>query len=187
MLRPWSLADAGAVAEIYADPGVQRWHVFRVDSLDEAGGLILRWMRAWQAETSAHWAVCAGGSGGRGGADGDGGAGGDGGRVVGRMALRAMDLDEGIAECAYWTSARCRGQDVAPRALEALVLWAFGEAGFHRLFVRHSVANTASCRVALKAGFAAEGTERGAGLHADGWHDMHLHARLNDDPPPEDV
>jgi RimJ/RimL family protein N-acetyltransferase len=32
--------------------------------------------------------------------------------------------------------------------------------------------------VAEKAGFAAEGVKRGAGWHADGWHDMHLHARL---------
>lgn len=39
-------------------------------------------------------------------------------------------------------------------------------------------ANAASCRVALKAGFAAEGTRRSAALHADGWHDMHLHARI---------
>jgi hypothetical protein len=29
---------------------------------------------------------------------------------------------------------------------------------------------------------AAEGTKRGEALHADGWHDMHLHARLAGDP-----
>jgi len=40
------------------------------------------------------------------------------------------------------------------------------------------VANPASCRVAVKSGFEAEGTERGAELHTDGWHDMHLHARI---------
>jgi len=32
--------------------------------------------------------------------------------------------------------------------------------------------------VAVKSGFEAEGTERGAELHTDGWHDMHLHARI---------
>jgi RimJ/RimL family protein N-acetyltransferase len=41
--------------------------------------------------------------------------------------------------------------------------------------------NVASCRVALYAGFAAEGTKRGEARHADGWHDMHLHARLEND------
>jgi hypothetical protein len=30
----------------------------------------------------------------------------------------------------------------------------------------------------VKSGFEAEGTERGAELHTDGWHDMHLHARI---------
>jgi RimJ/RimL family protein N-acetyltransferase len=37
-------------------------------------------------------------------------------------------------------------------------------------------------RVAAKAGFTAEGTLRSALLHADGWHDMHLHARVQGDP-----
>ncbi|WP_280249364.1 GNAT family N-acetyltransferase [Nocardia abscessus] len=33
-------------------------------------------------------------------------------------------------------------------------------------------------RAAVKAGFALEGVERSAALHADGWHDMHVHARI---------
>ncbi|MGO8889299.1 MAG: GNAT family N-acetyltransferase [Streptosporangiaceae bacterium] len=45
------------------------------------------------------------------------------------------------------------------------------------------MANTASCRVAAKAGFAAEGIQRSAVLHADGWHDMHVHARISGDEP----
>jgi [ribosomal protein S5]-alanine N-acetyltransferase len=40
------------------------------------------------------------------------------------------------------------------------------------------VANQASCRVGAKAGYELEGIMRGALLHADGWHDMHLHARV---------
>jgi RimJ/RimL family protein N-acetyltransferase len=36
-------------------------------------------------------------------------------------------------------------------------------------------------RVAVKAGFAAEGIERDGERHADGWHDMHVHARLATD------
>ncbi|MDQ2877330.1 MAG: hypothetical protein M3Y33_21975 [Actinomycetota bacterium] len=34
---------------------------------------------------------------------------------------------------------------------------------------------------AMKAGFAYEGTRRRACLHADGWHDLHLHARIQGD------
>ncbi|HVB43153.1 MAG TPA: GNAT family protein [Streptosporangiaceae bacterium] len=48
----------------------------------------------------------------------------------------------------------------------------------------HSTMNPASCRVAGNAGFAYEGTKRREALHRDGWHDMHLHARLADDARP---
>jgi len=41
--------------------------------------------------------------------------------------------------------------------------------------------NLPSCRVDIKTGFDFEGVKRRAGLHLDGWHDMHLHARINDD------
>ena len=57
----------------------------------------------------------------------------------------------------------------------------FGQVGLHRIELLHSTGNAASCRVAEKAGYVLEGTKRRQGLHADGWHDMHLHARLRDD------
>lgn len=55
---------------------------------------------------------------------------------------------------------------------------AYQDAAIHRLGLVHSTRNEASCKVALAAGFAPEGTLRGSGKHVDGWHDMHLHARL---------
>jgi RimJ/RimL family protein N-acetyltransferase len=38
----------------------------------------------------------------------------------------------------------------------------------------------ASCRVAQKAGYLLEGTKREHWLFADGWHDVHLHARVSE-------
>jgi RimJ/RimL family protein N-acetyltransferase len=111
---------------------------------------------------------------------GDGGSGvqyGD--LVLGRVALRAIDTEQGRAECAYWIRPEARGGGVATRALSALSTWAFDEAGFHRLFLVHSTANEPSCRVATRAGFAPEGVERSSVLHSDGWHDMHVHSRIN--------
>ncbi|WP_306490547.1 GNAT family N-acetyltransferase [Rhodococcus erythropolis] len=61
--------------------------------------------------------------------------------------------------------------------------WAFREVGFHRLELEHSIHNPRSCRVATKAGFSEEGVRRGSARHADGWHDMHVHARLRSDQP----
>ncbi|MFD7322462.1 GNAT family N-acetyltransferase [Streptomyces sp. NPDC059875] len=59
--------------------------------------------------------------------------------------------------------------------------WALEDVGLHRLRITHSLENPASCHVATKAGFALEGTMRSALLHADGWHDEHLHARVQGD------
>ena len=66
-------------------------------------------------------------------------------------------------------------------AVTALADWALDVVGLHRLELYHATANEASCRVALKTGFAPEGTKRSAVLHEDGWHDMHLHARIKGD------
>ncbi|WP_089014553.1 GNAT family N-acetyltransferase [Micromonospora inositola] len=49
------------------------------------------------------------------------------------------------------------------------------------------LAEPASYRVAQRAGFAAEGTKGGEGHHADGWHDMHLHAHLDSDAATEAI
>jgi RimJ/RimL family protein N-acetyltransferase len=69
---------------------------------------------------------------------------------------------------------------VATAATAEVARWALGELGPHRLFLLHSTANPASCRVAAKAGFAPEGTLRSAMRHPDGWHDMHLRGRVGD-------
>jgi len=165
LLRPWEAGDATVVVEAFQDPAIQLWHGRRADSEDEAREWITQWRAAWAAESGANWAV----------ADARSGA------VAGRLSLRALDLGTGQAELAYWTHPAARGRGVAQRAVAAVTAWAFAEAGFHRLELMHSVANHASCRVATKSGFALEGTRRSALLHADGWHDMHLHARLRDD------
>ncbi|MFC8077401.1 GNAT family N-acetyltransferase [Streptomyces sp. NPDC057307] len=162
LLRPWLISDAGAVTEAFRDPAIQRWHVRRADSVDEARGWIQEWQGSWGEESAGHWAV----------ADADTGA------PLGRMSLKAWNLTDGTADLAYWMMPAARGGGICPRAAEALANWALDEAGFHRLELQHSTANEASCRVALKAGFEGEGVRRGAALHADGWHDMHLHARV---------
>jgi ribosomal-protein-alanine N-acetyltransferase len=57
----------------------------------------------------------------------------------------------------------------------------FTVVGLHRVQLDHSTGNNASCRVAAKAGFRFEGTRRGQALPEDGWHDMHMHARVAGD------
>ncbi|GGZ07582.1 GNAT family N-acetyltransferase [Streptomyces poonensis] len=165
ILRPWSVEDAPAVHAAFRDPVLRQWHMRGAASEDEVRSWIAEWRSGWTEERDAQWAVVD--------ADTD--------RLKGRVALRAIELADGTAEVAYWTVASARGQGVAARATTALARWALDEIGFHRLELLHSVRNEASCRVAAKTGFALEGTKRGALLHEDGWHDMHLHARVRGD------
>lgn len=162
VLRPWRAGDAPAVHEVFQDPVMHQWHARAADSVAEAGDWIREWRQAWQGEREAHWAV----------ADVESGV------LLGRVALRELRLGDGTAEVAYWTVPAARGRGVAARATAALAHWALDETGFHRLELLHAVRNEASCRVAVRTGFGLEGTKRSAILHPDGWHDMHLHARV---------
>jgi RimJ/RimL family protein N-acetyltransferase len=159
LLRPWSAADVDAVLAGYTDPGIQRWHTRSMDA-GEAGAWISSWPERWRAETGAGWAITADGL------------------VAGQISLRGVHLDEGLAEVSYWVLPAARGRQIASRALGALAGWGLGELGLHRIEVEHSTANRASCRVAERAGFALEGTKRSQAWHTDGFHDMHLHAKI---------
>ncbi|MEU6091071.1 GNAT family N-acetyltransferase [Streptomyces sp. NPDC047085] len=165
VLRPWRPEDAPAVHAAFQDPVLNQWHLRSSDSEEEVAGWIEEWRKTWQGEDNAQWAVAD--------ADTD--------ELLGRVAVRQIMLADGVAEVAYWTVARARGRGVAARATHTVTRWAFEEIGFQRLELLHSTANQASCRVAVKTGFALEGTKRRALLHADGWHDMHLHARVRGD------
>lgn len=130
---------------------------------EESRAWIASWPGRWQEESGAGWAVTAESV------------------LIGQISMRRLDLTDGYAEVSYWVLPEARGRGVAPRALSALTAWAFERLRLHRMELQHSTLNPASCRVAKKVGYGVEGTKRSQGLHSDGWHDMHLHARLNDD------
>ncbi|GAA1824740.1 GNAT family N-acetyltransferase [Luedemannella flava] len=161
VLRPWRDEDAPAFLAAYQDPAIRTWHTRQPASLTQVYEWFAAYREDWAREAGACWAVTR-----------------DGVEVLGRIALGSIDLNDGVAGCGYWTVPAARGAGVAPRALTALSAWTLGPAGFHRLYLEHSTRNGASCRVATKAGFALEGTQRSAAVHADGRHDMHLHARI---------
>lgn len=70
---------------------------------------------------------------------------------------------------------------MAARATGLLAEWAFAERGLFRLELGHRTNNLASCKVALRAGFAAEGIERGKLVYDGVRHDVERHARLATD------
>ncbi|MBM0226456.1 GNAT family N-acetyltransferase [Micromonospora sp. ATA51] len=71
---------------------------------------------------------------------------------------------------------------IASAAVTALTTWAFAQLPLHRIELCHAVANRASCRVAARAGYPAEGTLRESYRYGDGRrYDEHPHARLATD------
>jgi ribosomal-protein-alanine N-acetyltransferase len=162
-LRPWRVEDVDAVVRGYRDPAIQHWHA-RTMTPDEARVWIEHWPGRWQQDSGAGWALEMGGA------------------VTGQLSMRRVDLHEARVEWSYWVLPAARGRGVATAALITVTEWAFS-LGVHRAELDHSAQNAASCRVATKAGYPAEGTALQRGLHADGWHDMHVHARLNTTHP----
>ncbi|MFK4098540.1 GNAT family N-acetyltransferase [Streptomyces sp. NPDC019531] len=161
-LRPWRPADATALVTASHDPAISQWNLLPALTQEDARLRIGRMRERWETETGAVWAV----------ADPDSG------EVLGLAAWINVDLRRGRAEVAYWVLPAVRGTGVAVEAVHRLTGWALHDLGLHRLTLCHAVANKASCRVAEKTGFRLEGTMRHALLHADGWHDQHLHARV---------
>ena len=136
-LRPWTVADVPALSAAYADPAIRHWHS-RSMTWSEAGLWVSAANRGWTDEIAANWAV----------ADTE--------RLVGRISLRTVDLEDGLAEIGYWVVPSARGRGIAPRTLVAVSNWAIDELGLHRLELQHSTRNEPSCRVAEKAGYSLE-------------------------------
>ncbi len=179
LLRPWRHTDADAVVRAWTDPEILRWIRYGalVPTRDNVGQWIDWNLDQWSFGLRAGFAVCSVDDGG----------------LVGSVMLRdfgraaAAGQREDSGETGYWIVPERRGRGLAAQALDALGRWAFSPAdegglGLRRIQLSHSVANHASCRVAVKAGFRQEGTMRESFRYADGdWHDEHLHARLSSD------
>lgn len=161
LLRPWVDSDASSVVDAYSDPDIQRWNMRAMNDIDEARSWIRSWRTQWSADSDAGWAITT-----------------DRGDVAGSVSLRTVHSPSSSAQISYWLRPAMRGSGLAAQAVETISEWAFGTANFQRLWLTHSVHNQASCAVAHHAHFQQEGTLRRYMLHADGWHDVHMHARI---------
>ncbi|MGV9450202.1 GNAT family N-acetyltransferase [Streptomyces sp. NPDC003635] len=110
------------------------------------------------------------------------------GRPLGHIGVNVVNRVMNMARVGYWVLPEARGRGLATRALALAARWSFTDLGLHRLELDHAVGHDASCRIAERCGFTYEGTLRGAmweaGRH-DAYRDMHLHARLAEDPEPD--
>ena len=137
-LRAWVEADAPVLVDcIDGDPEIARWldQVPQPYTLDDAIAYI-------GGIGAASFAIVVDGL------------------VCGSIGV-AWNEGRDTGELGYWLREEARGRGVTTRALVLAARWALAE-GAHRVQLRAAVENTASRRVAEKAGFTFEGVLRSA-------------------------
>lgn len=161
LLSRWSIEDdAAALLQVAKDPLVKRWNPFPVSDEAEARAFI----EARSTSTdSLSWAI----------------RGWPGGVLLGALNLFHFEEPVRAVECGYWVAPAARGRGLAARALRAAADVVFTEWAGNRMLLFHALPNTASCQVAIKAGFGLEGHLRQSYRYGDGKvYDEHLHAML---------
>ncbi|MFG3055337.1 GNAT family N-acetyltransferase [Kitasatospora sp. NPDC048239] len=178
VLRPWgpsTTVRGGAAAGMLAaaaDPDIAMWSPIRATDQAGAEAFLDRLAAGWESGNSAPFAIV--------------GAGDD--ELLGTVGLRWVDRADGLAMIGYWLLPAGRGRGLATRATRAVTTWGIAESWVRRVEIAHAVGNEASCRVAERCGYPAEGTLRASHRFGDGkYHAEHLHARLAEDPEPADL
>jgi ribosomal-protein-alanine N-acetyltransferase len=152
--------DAKPVAEIFADKQTQRWLPFPRDFGQIDG---LAWCTEMAQERRDHGA-----------GDHYGIIRREDDRLVGCLWTKRTDWGAKVTEISYAIAGEARGFGVAPEAVDALAIALILEHGFARIELRVAPGNTASRRVAEKAGFTYEGLLRNAGYVHSGRADLEV-------------
>ncbi|WP_033219791.1 GNAT family N-acetyltransferase [Kitasatospora phosalacinea] len=105
----------------------------------------------------------------------------DSGRLLGTVGLKKTDWPARVSEVGYWAAPWARGRGVMPEATRTVGAWLLGGQGFQRLQLFAATGNTASQRVAEKAGFQKEGVLRNAGYVHSGRVDLLVFSLVPDD------
>lgn len=140
VLRPWTPADAAALAAAWEDPEVVRWTGVP-PAHDE--GAARRWIAGdagrRQRGLSLDLVIEAGGA------------------VAGEVGLTGFDARHRSAEVGWWVAAAHRRHHLATEAVRAVADWATGELDLDTLVARCHRGNPGSLGVARAAGFGPVG------------------------------
>ena len=144
-LRRISPGDEDALLDERLDPESRRWATStRLWTAPDIKVFVAGAAAAWLAGTEARFAIVET-------ATGD---------CAGSLGLRMTVPAFRIAEIGYGLRAGWRGRGLATRSVRLVASWAFTRAGIARLELGAAAANTASRRVAVRAGFQLEGVAR---------------------------
>jgi len=153
MLRPSTDHDVADIRAVYSEPDIRHWMGWdgepRPDDA-EARANIERAANAWREGSWAVFRIADRATD----------------RVVGGVNLRFAENQ--IAEVSFFLRGSARGRGWATRAVLLVSRWAFDDLGIERVELRAHPENKASRRVAERAGFVFEGTERASRSWPDG-------------------
>ncbi|MFD0775543.1 GNAT family N-acetyltransferase [Streptomonospora algeriensis] len=100
------------------------------------------------------------------------------GAYAGSVGLNRTMWRARSTEVGYWLCSWARGRGLATEAVVAVSRWALIDQGFERVELKAATGNTASRRVAGKAGFTYEGTERNAMPLHEGRTDLAVYSLI---------
>jgi len=142
-LRPFCQDDLAAFHAMHADEGVARWLYNDPRSEDEARALLEVKIAGVALEDEGQWLSCAV-------------ALRDGGTVVGDLAFQWVSKRHRCGELGFVFDPAHQGNGYATEAAAALLPFAFGPLGLHRVIGRTEARNTGSARVLEKLGMRLE-------------------------------
>ena len=100
------------------------------------------------------------------------------GALTGTIGLHYVEWFDRSAELGYWIGGHAEGRGYVTRAARAVLAFAFGTVGLHRVVVRCAVGNERSQRVAERLAFRREGLLREAHFVGGTFVDQHLYSLL---------
>jgi RimJ/RimL family protein N-acetyltransferase len=159
-VRPLTPVDAPAVSEIFADKQTERWLPF-----PRTAGRIEGF--AWCTELAQERRDSGNG-------DHYGVIRRENEVLIGCLWTKRTDWASRVTEVSYAIAPSARGFGIAAEAVDAVAIALILEHGFQRVELRVAPGNTASRRVAEKAGFTYEGLLRNAGYVYSGRVDLEV-------------
>jgi RimJ/RimL family protein N-acetyltransferase len=166
-LRLAADADLPAVVEACQDPEIPRWtRVPEPYGEREGRSWIEEQARKRRAGDSLELLVVDEGSG----------------RLLGALGVVDVDWSESRCELGYWLAREARGKGAMTRAVRLLCRWLFDTLGIDRVQIGAQAANSASRRVAERAGFRFEGVLRSYIVIKGTRRDVAMYSLLRTDP-----
>lgn len=164
VLRPWRESDIDALVRLNDDPEIERntSSVTLPYTREKAVEALEKFAKMASEGTGVTRAWCLAGTD----------------EPVGGVGLMYSTRDNN-AELGYSTRRDHRGGGYTTEACAAMLDWAFGDLGIHRVFARHFTHNPASERIMDKLGMVFEGVQREHGKKGERYVDLCCHAILD--------